>query len=43
VRVFVDVPDSQANRQFFVRYKKQFKKRFRQLDIRMTTYLVEEI
>ena len=43
VRVFVDVGDSPENRKFFSRYKKQLKKRFRQLDIRITTYLVEEI
>jgi hypothetical protein len=43
VRVFVDVADKQKNRKFFVRYKKLLKKRFQQLDIRMTTYLVEEI
>ena len=43
VRVFVDVPDSQENRRFFVHYKKQLKKRFQQLEIRMTTYRVEEI
>ena len=43
VRVFVDVGDSLENRKFFSRYKKQLKKRFRQLEIRITTYLVEEI
>jgi len=43
VRVFVDVTDTQANRKFFVRFKKTLKARFQQLEIRMTTYLVEEI
>src|SRR5260221_5488916 len=43
VRVFVDVADNQENRRFFVRCKKQLKKRFRQFELRMTTYLVEEI
>jgi hypothetical protein len=43
VRVFVDVSDNPANRKFFVRYKTKLKKRFQQLEIRMTTYLVEEI
>ncbi len=43
VRVFVDVPNKRKNREFFVQLKKRLKKRFRQLDIRMTTYLVEEI
>ena len=43
VRVFVDVPNQRKNRAFFVRFKKRLKERFRQLEIRMTTYLVEEI
>jgi hypothetical protein len=43
VRVFVDVADTVKNRKFFARYKQQLKERFQQLDIRITTYLVEEI
>jgi len=43
VRVFVDVEDKVPHRKFFVQFKKKLKKRFLQLDIRMTTYLVEEI
>ena len=43
VRVFVDVADSRVHRQFFQRWKKRLKARFKQLEIRMTTYLVEEI
>jgi hypothetical protein len=43
VRVFVDVADTDVNRRFFVRHKKVLKKRFQQLDTRMTTYRVEEI
>jgi hypothetical protein len=43
VRVFVDVPNQRKNREFFVRFKRRLKKRFRQLDLRMTTYLVEEL
>jgi len=43
VRVFVDLRDTRQNRQFFVKLKKKLKKRFRQIEIRMTTYLVEEI
>jgi hypothetical protein len=43
VRVFVDVADTVKNRKFFSRYKKQLIERFQQLDIRITTYLVEEI
>ena len=41
VRLFVDVPDSGQSREFFVAYKEQLKARFRQLDIWMTTYLIE--
>jgi len=41
VRVFVDVADSNENREFFLAYKDQLKSRFRQLDIWLTTQLVE--
>jgi len=41
VRAFVDVPDSVENRQFFQDLKEQLKVRFRQMDIWMTTYLIE--
>jgi hypothetical protein len=43
VRDVVDIPDEQQHWTFFVRYKKRLKKRFQQLEIRLTTYLVEEI
>lgn len=43
VRVFVDVPDRQKNRKFFGKFKERLKQRFRQLEIRLTTYLIEEI
>ncbi len=43
VRVFVDVADTEDNRAFFVEFKNQLKSRFRQLDLWMTTYLVEVI
>jgi hypothetical protein len=43
VRLFVDVADTGENRTFFVAYKEQLKTRFRQLDIWMTTYLIEVI
>jgi hypothetical protein len=43
VRVFVDVPDTSDSREFFTAYKEQLKARFRQLDIWMTTYLIEVI
>jgi len=42
VRVFVGVGDTKANRKHFVGYKRELKARFQQLEIRMTTYLVEE-
>jgi hypothetical protein len=43
VRVFVDVADTADNREFFVGFKEQLKSRFRQIDIWMTTYLIEVI
>ena len=43
VRVFVDVPDVPESREFFVGFKERVKSRFGQLDIWMTTYLVEVI
>ena len=41
IRVFVDVADAPESRQFFVDYKERLKTRFQQLDIWMTTYLIE--
>ena len=41
VRVFVDVPDEPESRQFFVEFKDRLKARFQQLDIWLTTYLIE--
>ncbi len=41
VRVFVDLPDEPAIRQFFADYKELLKARFQQLDIWMTTYPIE--
>jgi hypothetical protein len=43
VRIFIDVPDTAKNRRFFVALKERLKERFQQLDIWMTTYLVEVI
>lgn len=43
VRVFVDVADTDESRDFFAAYKMQLKSRFRQLDIWLTTYVVEVI
>ena len=41
IRVFVDAPDEPECRQFFVAFKERLKARFQQLDIWMTTYLIE--
>ncbi len=43
MRLVVDVADTEENRTFFVAYKEQLKSRFQQIDIWMTTYLVEVI
>lgn len=43
IRIFVDVPDSPENRQFFETFKEVLKARFRQIDIWMTTFPVEVI
>ena len=43
MRVFVDVADVPANRQFFLQFKDRLKARFRQVDIWMTTYPVEAL
>jgi hypothetical protein len=43
IRVFVDVPDSPENREYFVAAKERLKTRFQQLDIWMTTSLIEMI
>lgn len=41
IRVFVDTDDATDGRQYFAEYKERLKARFRQLDIWMTTYLIE--
>lgn len=41
IRVFVDVPDTPENLQFFVDYKERLKARFQQLEIWLVTYHVE--
>lgn len=43
IRVFVDVPDSPDADEYFVAAKERLKARFQQLDIWMTTYLMEVI
>ena len=42
-RLFVDVLDLPENRQFFVELKDRLKVRFQQLDIWMTSYLIDVI
>lgn len=41
IRVFVDVPDAPESREYFVECKERLKVRFEQIDIWMTTYLIE--
>jgi hypothetical protein len=41
IRVFVDVPDAPESHQFFREYKELLKARFQQIDVRITTYLIE--
>jgi hypothetical protein len=41
VRVVVDTPDVPESREFFVRFKERLKSRFQQIDIWLTTYLIE--
>lgn len=43
VRVFVDVEDAPSSREFFTEFKERLKTRFQQLDIWLTTYLVEAL
>jgi hypothetical protein len=42
-RVFIDVRDVPSNRKFFELFKRRLKKRFKQLDIWITTYRVRVI
>jgi len=41
IRVFVDVADEPEHRQFFLDFKERMKARFQQLDLWMTTSLIE--
>jgi len=41
IRVFVDVADEPETREYFIEFKERLKARFQQLDIWMTTYLIE--
>jgi hypothetical protein len=40
-RIFVDVPDTPESRAFFVRFKKILERRYRQLDMWITSYPIE--
>ena len=41
VRVFVDVADVPANREFFLHFKEKLKAQFRQVDIWMTSHPID--
>ena len=41
MRLYLDLPDTSENIQFFGHYKDTLKERFQQLDIYVTTFLVE--
>jgi hypothetical protein len=41
IRLFVDTNDDEESRKFFVDFKEQLKARFQQIDIWMTTYVIE--
>jgi hypothetical protein len=43
MRVWVDVADTPENRGFLQEFKERLKTRFRQIDIWMTTYLIEVV
>ncbi len=43
IRIFVDVADTDENHQFFEQFKERLKTRFAQIDIWMTTHLIEVI
>ena len=42
-RVFVDVPDTPENRAFFEQLKERLKRDFKQIDIWMTTWLIDAV
>ena len=43
IRLYVDVPDAAEHRQFFADFKERTKVKFGQIDLWMTTYLIEVI
>jgi hypothetical protein len=42
-RFFVDVPDLPQHREFFARFKERLKQRFNQLDVWITSHLIDVI
>ena len=42
-RMFVDVPDTAENMEFFALYKERLRERFKQVEIWITTYPVEAV
>ena len=43
MRVMIDVDDSPDNREFFRKFKERLKARFKQIDIRMTTHIIDVV
>ena len=43
VRLFLDLPDIHENYQFFKKYQETLKERFQQLEVYVTTFLVEVV
>ena len=41
MRVFVDVPDTSENREFFLRFKERAKLKFQQLEVWLTSYAID--
>ena len=41
--MFVDVPDLDSNREFFLDFKERLKERFQQIDIWVTSYPLDGI
>lgn len=41
--MFVDVPDVDSNREFFLNFKERLKQRFQQIDIWVTSYPLDVI
>jgi hypothetical protein len=41
IRVFVNVADEAEHRRFFLEFKERLKARFQQIDVWITTYVIE--